>query len=262
MFSSRTTVLGYHTHLSTLCFTQELLYWATISISLNHVFYPRTTVLGYHGHLSQPCVLPKNYCIGLPWPPLSTICFPQELLYWATMPTSLNPVFSTRTTILGYHANLSQPCVLPKNYCIRLPSSPPSTLCFTQELLYWATIATSLNPVFYPRTTVLGYHRHLSTLCFTQELLYWATIVTSQPCVLPKNYCIGLPWSLLLTLCFTQELLYWATMATSLNPLFSSRTTKGCKWLFKKFSENAGVQEPHRPWWGQGATLLWRAGRN
>ena len=29
---------------------------------------------------------------------------------------------------------------------------------------------------------------------------------------------------------------------------------QGCKWHYKKFSENAGVQGPHRPWWGQGAT--------
>ena len=32
---------------------------------------------------------------------------------------------------------------------------------------------------------------------------------------------------------------------------------QGCKWHYKKFSEYAGVQGPHRPWWGQGATPLW-----
>ena len=31
----------------------------------------------------------------------------------------------------------------------------------------------------------------------------------------------------------------------------------GCKWLYKKFSENVGVQGPHRPRWGHGATPLW-----
>ena len=31
---------------------------------------------------------------------------------------------------------------------------------------------------------------------------------------------------------------------------------QGCKSHYKKFSENAGVQGPHRPWWGQGATAL------
>ena len=36
---------------------------------------------------------------------------------------------------------------------------------------------------------------------------------------------------------------------------------QGCKWHYKKFSENAGVQRPHRPWWGQGATPLWGAQR-
>ena len=34
---------------------------------------------------------------------------------------------------------------------------------------------------------------------------------------------------------------------------------QGCKWHYKKFSENAGVQGPHRPWWGQGAKPLWGA---
>ena len=263
VFYPRTTVLGYHGYLSqpcvlpknyciglpypplsTLCFTQELLYWVTITTSLNPVFYPRTTVLGYHRHLSQPCVLPKNYCIGLPWPSLSTLCFTQELLYWATIPTSLNPVFYPRTTVLGYHTHLSQPCVLPKNYCIGLPSPPLSTLCFTQELLYWATMAISLNHVFYPRTTVLGYHRHLSQPCVLPKnyyiglpspplnhVFYLRTTVLgyhghlSQPCVLPKNNCIGLPCPPLSTLCFTQELLYWATLPTSLNSVFYPRTT-------------------------------------
>ena len=35
---------------------------------------------------------------------------------------------------------------------------------------------------------------------------------------------------------------------------------QGCKWDYKKISENAGVQGPHRPWWGQGATPLWGVG--
>ena len=34
---------------------------------------------------------------------------------------------------------------------------------------------------------------------------------------------------------------------------------QGCKWHYKKFSENAGVQGLHRPWWGQGATPSWGA---